>query len=123
MKDLGLQEVLERQRQLERKKDDLARAVYELVESQSRNIPRPAQLQNLRTVAAGTGSLEELKIFVQYQMSRSAAPINPSFGEALLKRLPTNMEEARIFLGYLYRYARYKEIKEVGTRRRGGRRR
>jgi len=112
-------EALELRRKLEDEKDTIAREVYKLVDQQGAHLPETAQLQNLRTVAAGTESLEELKIYIYYQMSREIRnpPIDPQFGRALLQSIenlkPTGgnndfwVEKVRLFLGYLARYARY----------------
>jgi hypothetical protein len=79
-------------------------------------LPDPAQLQNLRSLAAGTESLEELKIYIWYQMTRSGrAPIPSGFGGELvgiIEALAQEEEELAVkqvglLLGYLYRYARY----------------
>src|SRR5262249_45464895 len=115
---IKLQQERERRQNLDDKKDALAKRVYELVnrtlENDQRNLPDPAQLQNLRSLAAGTDSLEELKIYILYQMSRPGrAPISPQFGRPLvdiieeLAQEERAVEQVRLLLGYLYRYARY----------------
>jgi hypothetical protein len=115
-----LQKEREQRQKLDDKKDALAKRVYELVnrtlENSQRDLPVPAQLQNLRSLAAGTDSLEELKIYILYQMSRPGAPISPQFGRPLvgiieelaqLAQEECPVEQVRLLLGYLYRYARY----------------
>jgi hypothetical protein len=118
---IKLQQERERRQNLDGKKDALAKRVYELVnrtlENNQRDLPDPAQLQNLRSLAAGTDSLEELKIYILYQMSRPGrAPISPQFGRPLvgiieelaqLAQEERAVEQVRLLLGYLYRYARY----------------
>lgn len=116
---MQVSEALELRRKLEEEKDAIAKEVYTLINQQAVNLPETAQLQNLRTVAAGTKSLEELKIYILYQMSREMQnpPIDPQFGCALLQCIknlkPTDgnnnfwVEKVRLFLGYLGRYARY----------------
>ena len=115
---IKLQQERERRQNLDGKKNALAKRVYELVnrtlENSQRDLPVPAQLQNLRSLAAGTDSLEELKIYILYQMSRPGAPISPQFGrplvgiiEELAQEDLAPVEQVRLLLGYLYRYARY----------------
>jgi hypothetical protein len=117
---LKLQQERERRQNLDGKKNALAKRVYELVNRTLENnqrdaLPDPAQLQNLRSLAAGTDSLEELKIYILYQMSRPGrAPISPQFGrplvgiiEELAQEEFAPVEQVRLLLGYLYRYARY----------------
>src|SRR5258705_12998080 len=89
-----LQGEQERRRKLDDKKDDLAKRVYDLVNSQFNALPQPAQLQNLRSLAASTDSLEELKIYIQYQTSRtSQPPIRPEFGDPLARIIETLAQE------------------------------
>jgi hypothetical protein len=109
-----LQTAQEQRRRLDARKDDLAKRMYELVNSQLNALPEPAQLQNLRSLAANTDSLEELKIYILYQTSRtSRPPIRREFGEPLVRIIETlaqeelAIEQVRLFLGYLYRFARY----------------
>ena len=114
---IKLQQERERRQNLEGKKNALAKRVYELVnrtlENDQRDLPDPAQLQNLRSLAAGTDSLEELKIYILYQISRPGAPISQQFGRPLvdiieeLAQEERAVEQVRLLLGYLYRYARY----------------
>ena len=107
--------VLDRRRALEEKKDEILALIENLFEGQA--WPKAAQLQNLRTIAASTDSVKEVEIFIQYQMSRTGAPITPEEGQALLQAIgqlkePTNpllsIEKVRYFLGNLARYAVYK---------------
>jgi hypothetical protein len=116
-----LQKEREQRQKLDNKKDALAKQVYDLVNKHRERLPDPSQLQNLRSLAAGTESLEELKIYIWYQITRSGrAPIPSGFGselvgiiEGLRQEALARQEEAlaikqvRLLLGYLYRYARY----------------
>jgi hypothetical protein len=119
-----LQGEQERRRKLDAKKDDLAKRVYDLVNSQFNALPQPAQLQNLRSLAASTDSLEELMIYIRYQTSRpSQPPIRPEFGDPLVRIIETlgqeelAIEQVRLFLGYLYRFARYRSRNPPTTSR------
>lgn len=114
-----LSAVLARRRALEDKKSEILALIEQLFEEVS-NIgdwPKTAQLQNLRTIAASTDSVKEVEIFIQYQMSRTGAPIGPEVGKALLNAITQlkepsdpllNIEKVRYFLGNLVRYAAYK---------------
>jgi hypothetical protein len=116
---IKLQQERERRRDLDGKKNALAKRVYELVNRTLENnqrdaLPVSAQLQNLRSLAAGTDSLEELKIYILYQMSRPGrALISPQFGRPLIGTIEElaqeelAVEQVRLLLGYLYRYACY----------------
>jgi hypothetical protein len=115
---IKLQQERERRQNLDSKKNALAKRVYELVKRTLEHnrpdvLPVPAQLQNLRSLATGTDSLEELKIYIWYQMSRPRAPISQQFGRPLvdiieeLAQEEHAVEQVRLLLGYLYRYARY----------------
>jgi hypothetical protein len=114
-----LQREWEQRRRLDARKDALAKHVYDLVNSQREALPDPAQLQNLRSLAASTDSLEELKIYIWYQMSRPGRPpIRLEFGRPLVRIIETLAQEeeelavkqVRLLLGYLYRYARFARI-------------
>jgi hypothetical protein len=107
---------------LDAKKDDIAKRVYELVNSQIKSLPDPAQLQNLRSLAANTDSLEEIKIYIWYQTSRTnRPPIRPEFGIPLVRIIESlaqeelAIEQVRLFLGYLYRFARYRRGNRQNT--------
>src|SRR5947208_2545433 len=99
-----ISEAIRLRRELEAKKDELAGAVYALVGrflgDPEAALPEASQLQNLCSLAASTDSLEELRIFIRYQMSRGERkPIIPvEFGKDLLAALPPEMETARVFL-------------------------
>src|SRR5688572_19056445 len=79
-----LQREQEQRRKLDARKDALAKRVYDLVHSQRGRPPGQAQLQNLRSLAASTDSLEELKIYIWYQMTRAGQPIPPELGRPLV---------------------------------------
>jgi hypothetical protein len=111
---LLLQRKQEQRRQLDARKDALAKYVYDLVKSHREMLPDPAQLQNLRSLAASTDSLEELKIYIWYQTSRTTRPpIRREFGIPLVRIIESleqeefAIEQVRLFLGYLYRYAHF----------------
>lgn len=111
-----LSAVLARRRALEAKKDEILKLIEERF-GEVNYWPKPTQLQNLRTIAASTDSVKEVKIFIQYQMSRTGAPIGAQLGNALLDAIGSleepndpllSIEKVRYFLGNLARYAAYK---------------
>lgn len=111
-----LSAVLARRRALEAKKDEILKLIEERF-GKVNYWPKPTQLQNLRTIAASTDSVKEVEIFIQYQMSRTGAPIGAQLGNALLDAIGSleepndpllSIEKVRYFLGNLARYAAYK---------------
>ena len=116
MAELDKMLVLKRRRALEDKKDDIASAAIDVFTQPK---PSAAQLQGLRTAAASTDSVKEVKIFIQYQIGRGQ--IKPGFGEALLTTItewqgqadPDDpklyIEMVRQFLGNVVRYGKYQD--------------
>lgn len=111
-----LSAVLARRRALEAKKDEILKLIEERF-GEVNYWPKPTQLQNLRTIAASTDSVKEVEIFIQYQMSRSGAPIKRNVGDGLLQAIRQleepidpllSIEKVRYFLGNLARYAVWK---------------
>ncbi|MEW6457052.1 MAG: hypothetical protein AB1410_10120 [Acidobacteriota bacterium] len=117
--------ILERLESIEKRKDHLVKEAEKLCNDYGREkIPETAQLQNLRTVAFSTSSIEEIKNYIKYQMGRIkewfSEKEGKKFGDALIKKIEeektyfssnpdTALYSIRLFIGYLIRYAKYLE--------------
>ena len=100
----------QKQQALDDEKDMLAKLAVSLVDklvNQEVRFPKKSQLQNFRTAAAGYVSVQEIKIYITYQMSRSQSPLNRTFGKTIiddLDKFDNDIEKSRLFLGYFCRY-------------------
>ena len=135
---------IEQIRTIENKKDELIervedffnareKAFQEKTEEQKQGKPlegylvpvKHTQLQNLVGLALATKSVDEITLFIQYQIGREAAKKDPkqpewtedSFGTELIKNIrqvaggvadkEMKISLVRLFIGYFMRYARY----------------
>lgn len=116
-----LSEKLTRRRALEDRKDKIATDAMDLFTLSKDLWPTPTQLQGLRAAAASTDSVEEVKIFIQYQVGREQ--IKKPFGDKLIDHIKsweseTNgdmklyIEIVRQFLGNAVRYRKYMEYRD-----------
>ncbi len=94
---------IERRKALEARKAEIVAAAMRVFGAGAA-APEKSQLQNLRSLAASTDCREELVLFIRYQAARLGRAFEQGFAEAVIANMPEKMDEARLYLGYVYRH-------------------
>jgi len=113
--------LVEQEHELAKVKDDLIKLVEENFGTGGDKVMpvSSSALRNVLELALSTESFKEIILFIQYQIGRERKKWQ-DFGKKLIDILQQaapegkdRIERARLFLGYLCRYAKYLEKEEA----------